>query len=131
MHRNPSRPLSPHLTIWRWGPHMLVSILHRVTGSGLATVGAIGLVWWLVAAASGEEAYATFTAWATSWIGIVIGIGLTWALFQHSLSGLRHFVMDIGAGFEIRRNKFWALMTLAGSITLTALLWLYIALERL
>jgi succinate dehydrogenase / fumarate reductase cytochrome b subunit len=131
MHRNPSRPLSPHLSIWRWGPHMLVSILHRVTGSGLSTVGAIGLVWWLVAAASGDEAYATFAAWATSWIGIVIGVGLTWALFQHTLSGLRHFVMDIGAGFELRQNKFWALMTLAGSITLTALFWFIIARESL
>ena len=131
MHRNPSRPLSPHLTIWRWGPHMLVSILHRVTGGGLATVGAIALVWWLVAAASGADAYATFTGWATSWIGIVVAVGLSWALFQHTLSGLRHLVMDIGAGFEIRKNKFWAMMTIAGSTVLTALLWLYIGLEKL
>ena len=131
MHRNPSRPLSPHLTIWRWGPHMLVSILHRVTGGGLATVGAIALVWWLVAASSGAEAYETFTGWATSWIGIVVAVGLSWALFQHSLSGLRHLVMDIGAGFEIRKNKFWAMMTIVGSAALTALLWLYIGLEKL
>jgi succinate dehydrogenase / fumarate reductase cytochrome b subunit len=131
MHRNPSRPLSPHLTIWRWGPHMLVSILHRVTGGGLSIVGAIALVWWLVAAASGPEAYATFTDWATSWLGIVVAVGLSWALFQHTLSGLRHLVMDIGAGFEIRKNKFWAMMTIAGSTALTALLWLYIVLERL
>ena len=53
MHRNPARPLSPHLSIWRWGPHMAVSILHRVTGAGLAMVGLALLVWWLVAAASG------------------------------------------------------------------------------
>ena len=131
MHRNPSRPLSPHLTIWRWGPHMLVSILHRVTGGGLATVGAIALVWWLVAAASGADSYATFNGWATSWIGIVVAVGLSWALFQHTLSGLRHLVMDIGAGFEIRKNKFWAMMTIAGSTVLTALLWLYIGLEKL
>ena len=131
MHRNPSRPLSPHLAIWRWGPHMLVSIRHRVTGSGLATIGAIALVWWLVAASSGADAYETFTGWATSWIGIVVAVGLSWALFQHTLSGLRHLVMDIGAGFEIRKNKFWAMMTLAGSTALTALLWLYIGLEKL
>ena len=123
MHRNPSRPLSPHLTIWKWGPHMLVSILHRVTGAGLATVGAAALVWWLAAAASGPEAYAGFTGWATSWIGIVVGVGLSWALFQHALSGIRHLVMDIGAGFEIRRNKFWANMTLLGSLVLTGLFW--------
>ena len=123
MHRNPSRPLSPHLTIWRWGPHMLVSILHRVTGSGLATLGAAGLVWWLAAAASGPDAYATFVGWAKSWIGIVIGIGLSWAFFQHTLSGIRHLVMDIGAGFELSVNKFWANMTVLGSVLLTALFW--------
>ena len=47
MHRNPTRPLSPHLTIWKWGPHMLVSILHRITGAGLAIVGGAAFVWWL------------------------------------------------------------------------------------
>ena len=126
MHRNPSRPMSPHLTIWRWGPHMLVSILHRVTGSGLATVGALALVWWLAAAATGEEAYETFTGWATSWIGIVIGVGLSWAFFQHTLSGIRHLIMDIGAGYELSTNKFWANMTMVGSLVLTILLWAYI-----
>ena len=130
MSRNPARPLSPHLTIWRWGPHMLVSILHRVTGTGLATIGAAALVWWLVAAASGPDAYADFVGWATWWPGIVIAVGLTWAFFQHLLSGLRHLVMDIGAGFEIEANKFWAVMTLAGSILLTAAFWLYIVLVR-
>ena len=126
MHRNASRPLSPHLTIWRWGPHMVVSILHRVTGAGLATVGAIGLVWWLVAAASGPQAYESFMACAGSWLGTVIGIGLTWAFFQHAASGLRHFVLDIGAGFELKTNRFWANATMVASIVLTALTWLAI-----
>ena len=126
MHRNPSRPLSPHLTIWKWGPHMLVSILNRISGAGLTVVGSIVLVWWLVAAASSAEAYATFTSWATSWIGIVIGVGLSWAFFQHTLGGLRHLVMDIGAGFEISKNEFWANMTMVGALALTALLWAFI-----
>ena len=126
MHRNPSRPLAPHLTIWKWGPHMLVSILHRVTGAGVATVGALVLVWWLVAAASSAQAYETFTGWATSWIGIVLAVGLSWAFFQHTVSGLRHLVMDIGAGFELRTNKFWANMTMVISIFLTALFWFVI-----
>jgi succinate dehydrogenase / fumarate reductase cytochrome b subunit len=130
MSRNPDRPLSPHLTVYKWGPHMLVSILHRMTGAGLATVGAAALVWWLVAAASGEEAYKSFAEWATSWFGIVVGVGLSWAFFQHTLSGLRHLVMDIGAGFEIQGNKFWATVTLAGSILLTAALWAYIVMVR-
>ncbi len=109
---------------------MLVSILHRVTGAGLATIGAAALVWWLVAAASGREAYESFAGWATSWAGIVVAVGLSWAFFQHMLSGLRHLVMDIGAGFEIEANKFWATMTLAGSILLTAGFWLYIVMVR-
>jgi succinate dehydrogenase / fumarate reductase cytochrome b subunit len=131
MSRNPDRPLSPHLSVYKWGPHMLVSILHRVTGGGLATLGAAALVWWLVAAASGPEAYRTFTGWATSWLGIVIAVGLTWAFFQHLLSGLRHLVLDMGAGFELNTNKFWANMTLLGSVLLTAGLWLLIAWGRL
>jgi succinate dehydrogenase / fumarate reductase cytochrome b subunit len=130
MSRNPDRPLSPHLSVYKWGPHMLVSILHRITGAGLATIGAASLVWWLTAAASGPEAYKDFAGWATSWAGIVIAVGLTWAFFQHLLSGLRHFVLDIGAGFEIERNKFWATMTLAGALLLTAAFWLYIVMVR-
>lgn len=126
MHRNPSRPLSPHLTIWRWGPHMLVSILHRVTGVGLATVGAAAFVWWLVAAATGADAYADFLDHADNWYGVVVAVGLSWAFFQHSLSGIRHFVLDIGAGYELGVNKFWSVMTMAGSIFLTALLWFLI-----
>jgi succinate dehydrogenase / fumarate reductase cytochrome b subunit len=56
----------------------------------------------------------------------VIGIGLSWALFQHALSGIRHLVMDIGAGFELSANKFWANMTMLGAAMLTILLWAYI-----
>ena len=70
MHRNPSRPMSPHLTIWKWGPHMLVSILHRVTGAGLAIVGGGGLA--LVAGAPPRRApkpMPTFIGWATHWTG--------------------------------------------------------------
>ena len=130
MHRNPNRPMSPHLTIWKWGPHMLVSILHRVTGSGLAVVGGAVLVWWLVAAASGPESYAYFTGWATDWLGIVVAVGLSWAFLQHTLSGLRHLVMDIGAGYELPTNKRWALATVIGSLLLTAALWAWIVLGR-
>ena len=126
MARNASRPLSPHLTIWRWGPHMLVSILHRASGDGLIVVGGIVLVWWLAAAATSERAYQTFLDHADNWYGVIVGVGLSWALFQHALSGLRHFVMDIGAGYELSTNKFWSVMVVVGGIVLTALFWLYI-----
>ena len=136
--------MSPHLTIWKWGPHMLVSILHRVTGTGLAVVGGAVLVWWLYAAAQGPDAYAEFTGFA-GWLvgadpgaadtlldgllyalGLLVGVGLTWALFPHPLSGLRHLVMDIGAGYELSTNKFWANMTIVGSVVLTAALWAWL-----
>ena len=126
MHRNPSRPMSPHLTIWKWGPHMLVSILHRMTGAGLAVVGGALLVWWLVALATSAEAYQTFLDFATSWFGVLIFIGLTWAFWTKTFGGLRHLVMDIGAGFELRTNKLWSTIVVIAGIVATVLTWLYI-----
>jgi succinate dehydrogenase / fumarate reductase, cytochrome b subunit len=126
MTRNPTRPMAPHLTIWKWGPHMLVSILHRITGTGLATLGAGLFTWWLVAAASGAEAYATFTAWATWKWALIVPVGLTWAAWQHILSGLRHFVMDAGAGYELKANRFWAWTTIVGALLLTLATWAFI-----
>ncbi|WP_167954541.1 succinate dehydrogenase, cytochrome b556 subunit [Sphingomonas jejuensis] len=131
-----TRPLSPHLQIWKWGPHMLVSILHRATGSGMATVGTVVLVWWLMAAASGAEAYARFldvftlSSGSLNIVGYILLVGLTLSFFQHMLSGVRHLVMDVGANFELRSNKRSALMTMAGSILLTAILWAWILLGR-
>ena len=123
MSRNPDRPLSPHLTIWRWGPGMIVSILHRITGSALAVAGLGVLTWWLWALADGPDAYQDFTAHAQSWYGLVVLVGLTWAFWQHLLSGIRHLVQDIGAGYELRINKLFANLTMAGALFLTALTW--------
>lgn len=131
MHRNPARPLSPHLSIWRWGPHMAVSILHRMTGAGLATVGLALLVWWLVAAARGAEAYATFAGWATWKWALFLWVPLSWAFWQHLMTGLRHFVMDIGAGFELRTNKTWAILTMVFALLLTAATWAVIVVWKL
>lgn len=123
MAANRSRPLSPHLTIWRWGVHMLVSILHRATGTALAVAGVIGFVWWLTAASMGADAYARFYECATGLLGKVVGIGLTWTFFQHLFSGLRHLVLDTGAGYELRTNKIWATMTIVGSVLMTVAVW--------
>ena len=126
---NRTRPLSPHLTVWKWGPHMAVSILHRVTGSGLATVGAILLVWWLVALASGPEAYAgfvdtfTYRSGELNALGWLFGVGLTLTLFQHMGSGIRHLVMDTGANFELKSNKRSAQLTWGFSIVMTLSFW--------
>ena len=123
MTRNPNRPLSPHLTIWKWGPGMLVSILHRMTGGALSVAGLALLTWWLWALSSGAEDYERFVELAMNPVGIFILVGLTWAFWQHTLSGLRHLVMDSGAGMELRINRLFAVLTVAGSLFLTALTW--------
>ena len=117
------RPLSPHLSIWKWGPHMLVSILHRVTGDGLALVGLGVLVWWLGAIASGPDAYATFSDIVTSPLGYIVLVGLSWSFFSHMCSGLRHFVMDLGAGYELDTNRIWSIASPILGIVLTAGFW--------
>ncbi len=102
---------------------MLVSILHRATGTANAIGGGLIFIWWLVAAASGPAAYANFYAVATSWIGYLVAIGLTWTFFQHMFSGIRHFVMDSGAGYELKTNRSFATATIVGSLAVTLLLW--------
>lgn len=123
MSSTPQRPLSPHLTIWKWGPHMAVSILHRITGTGLTLLGLAVLAWWLAAIAGGEVAYERFTKFAGHWAGTVILVGLTWAFWQHLFSGLRHLVLDTGAGYELKINRFWSVMTFVGAVLATALTW--------
>ena len=124
-----NRPLSPHLQIWRWGPAMAVSILHRITGDGLAVVGLGVLLWWLGALAGGDASYLTFTRHMGEWYGQVVLIGLTWAFFNHMLSGLRHFVLDIGAGFELNSNAFWSVVSPLAAIALTVAVWAFVLLR--
>ena len=126
MSSTPQRPLSPHLTIWKWGPHMLVSILHRITGTGLTVVGLAALAWWLAAIAGGAVAYEKFAKVAGHPVSLVVLAGLTWAFWQHLFSGLRHLVLDTGSGYELRTNRFWAVMTLAGSLLATAVTWYFL-----
>ena len=105
---------------------MAASIIHRVSGAGLSIVGLAVLTWWLTAIAGGAEAYAAFTKIAGTLIGKIVLIGLTWAFFQHLLSGIRHLVMDTGATFELGINKTFAILTFIGSVLLTAALWAYL-----
>ena len=117
------RPLSPHLQIWRWGPGMTVSILHRISGNGLAVAGLGLLLWWLGALAGGAESYATFTRLVDSWWGMVILVGVSWSFFNHLASGVRHFVLDIGSGYELVANARWAIITPLVGILFTAAFW--------
>ena len=134
--RNPARPLSPHLTAWKPGIHMTVSIVHRITGDGMATVGTLLLVWWLAALASGKDAYDTFvdvfttSSGALNILGYIIGVGLTLSFFQHMSSGIRHLVMDAGAGFELKVNRMGAWATVIASVALTVLYWAYLIMGK-
>ena len=113
-----NRPLSPHLTIYRPQYTALLSILHRATGVGL-TLGAVCIVWWLIAAATGEEYYNTINGLMTSWFGILVWVGLTWALCYHFCNGIRHLFWDMGYGFELEQAWRSGLMVVGGSAVLT------------
>jgi succinate dehydrogenase / fumarate reductase cytochrome b subunit len=117
------RPTSPHLQIWRWGPGMAVSILHRVSGSGLSVVGLGLLLCWLGCLAAGPEVYGLFQHQAGTWYGLVILVGVSWAFFNHMASGIRHFLLDIGAGYEVKSNNIWASLTPVFGLLLTAAFW--------
>jgi succinate dehydrogenase / fumarate reductase, cytochrome b subunit len=116
------RPLSPHLTIFRPLITMVMSIVHRITGAGLY-FGMLFLAWWLVAAASGPEAFSLANAFFGSWFGRLILFGFTWALIHHLLGGIRHLIWDTGAGYSqtMRNGLAWA--TIVGSVILTLLIW--------
>jgi succinate dehydrogenase / fumarate reductase cytochrome b subunit len=135
-----SRPLSPHLQIWRWGPGMISSILHRVTGIG-ATVGLAIVLWGLGALVSGPGAWQGFCDWVwadlptLAWTGDaflaslgkvllkIVMIGVSWAVIGHAVTGLRHFVLDTGAGYELTQNNLWATASTVLGFVLTAVFW--------
>jgi succinate dehydrogenase / fumarate reductase cytochrome b subunit len=102
---------------------MLVSILHRATGDAMAFVALPVLLWWLAALAGGPAAYETFTGIATSWYGYVVLVGISWAFFNHLCSGIRHFVLDIGAGYAVAANDRWSVVTTIAGVVLTAAFW--------
>ncbi len=90
--RSADRPLSPHLQIYRWQLTSVLSILHRAAGVAL-TAGAILLVWWLVAAASGPDAYESVADFLGSWLGLLLLFGWSLSLFYHLCNGIRHLVL--------------------------------------
>lgn len=110
---------------------MAVSIFHRATGDGLAIVGTLALLWWLGAMASGADAYGAFIDCADGIVGKVLLIGLSWAFFQHLFSGLRHLVLDTGAGYELKTNKMFSILVFVAAIVATAALWGFIFMETI
>ena len=117
------RPLSPHLQIYKPLLTMVMSIVHRITGAALF-FGTLLLVWWLIAAASGPNAYASVQWFMETWFGRLILFGFTWALLHHMLGGIRHFFWDLGYGFGAAEREWLTVAALAGSIGFTILLWI-------
>ena len=118
-----SRPLSPHLQVYKPLPTMVMSIVHRITGGALY-FGTLLVAWWLIAAASGE-AYFEWVSWFFgTLIGRLILFGYTWALVQHMLGGLRHFMWDLGHGYEKEFSTKLAIATPFASVALTILIWI-------
>lgn len=119
-----SRPLSPHLFIYRWQITLAMSILHRITGAGLF-FGTALIGWWLVAAAMGDAALAPVHAIAGSWFGQIVLFLMVWALFHHMLGGIRHFIWDMGAGFSREARFGFAWATMAGGLGLALITFVF------
>lgn len=113
-----NRPLSPHLQIYRPQLTSMTSILTRITGNALV-LGALLITWWFVAAAAGPEAFATADGVLRSWFGKLVMLGSIWALWYHTLAGLRHLVWDAGYGLEVETAEKMGLMVIIGSVIMT------------
>lgn len=120
---NSNRPLSPHLQVYRLIPTMAMSIIHRITGFALY-FGTVLVAWWLIAAAAGPDYFNFVNAIYGSIFGQLVLFGYTWALIHHMLGGIRHLIWDTGAMFDKKSATAMAWATLAGSITLTILVWI-------
>ena len=120
------RPLSPHLQIYKPMLTMMMSIVHRITGSALY-FGMLLVAWWLIAASS-PNGYARFQWFASSWIGRLILFGYTWALIHHMLGGIRYLIWDSGRGFGPNEREWLVAANLIGSIAITVLLWIFVLL---
>jgi succinate dehydrogenase / fumarate reductase cytochrome b subunit len=117
-----NRPLSPHLQVYRPQLTSMLSILHRLTGVALA-FGTLLLVWWLIAAAAGPEAYDTAQGFIGSIIGRLLLLGWTFSLFYHLANGIRHLAWDTGRGFELATAYSTGWLVVIAAIVLTLASW--------
>jgi succinate dehydrogenase / fumarate reductase cytochrome b subunit len=120
-----NRPLSPHLTIYRPQITSMTSIFTRITGNALL-LAALLIVWWFLAAAIGPEAFATADGVITSWFGDLVMTLSLWALWYHSLAGVRHLYWDTGRGLELQTAERLGLAVVAGSFVLTLLTLIFV-----
>lgn len=119
------RPLSPHLQIYRPQLTSVTSILTRISGNALI-VGALMLVWWLLAAATSPEYFAVVDGLWTSVFGWLVQLGTIWALWYHALAGARHLYWDTGRGLDIETAEKLGWACIGGSVVLTLLTFIVI-----
>ena len=117
------RPLSPHLSVYRWEISNTLSILHRMTGV-LLSIGSIVLVGWLMSVVAGYEAYSRVTALLQGPLGVLTLFGLTFCFFYHLANGIRHLFWDMGRGFEIRQARISGWAVVVSSVILTLGFWI-------
>ena len=118
-----TKPLSPHLQVYRWQITMVLSITHRATGVALA-VGALVLAYWINAAAYGPDAFYNAQALLGHWFGRLLLFGWTLSLFFHLCNGIRHLFWDAGKGLEMPQVNMSAWLVLIATLVLTGLSWL-------
>lgn len=115
-----ARPLSPHLSVYKPEWTMVLSIAHRITGVGLA-LGAALVAWWLLAAATSPEYFAMVDGFLTSWLGGLVLLGSTFALWYHFANGIRHLMWDAGYGLELQQAERSGKLAVAAAVVLTVL----------
>jgi len=112
-----ARPLSPHVTIFRWPLNAIMSILHRITGVVMAGGGVL-VVWWFLAASVSESYFAVVDGLMTSIVGDLVMLGLLAALCHHFCNGIRHLIWDTGRGLGDRDITLSSRVSLGGAIIL-------------
>ena len=116
-----SRPLSPHLQIYKPMLTMTMSIAHRISGVALY-FGSILVVWWFASAAHSDSYFDLVQSFFGHWFGRLLMFGFTWAMFHHAIGGIRHFIWDLGKGFKLTTVENMARINLVGGFLLAVLL---------
>ena len=120
--RSVQRPISPHLSIYKLEITMVMSIVHRITGSALY-FGTLLLAAWLVSAAMGPREFALVNSLFAHPLGLLVLFGYTWALIHHMLGGVRHLIWDTGQGLDIKSADGLAWLSIIASVITTLVVW--------
>ena len=115
-----NRPLSPHLSIYRWPLTAITSILTRITGNALL-VTALLIVWWFLAAATSPQYFAIADGLITSWFGDLVMFLSLWGVWYHTLAGVRHLIWDNVVGLDLPTADKLTYAVIGGSVLLTLL----------